>query len=132
MKTINYIPKITAAKTEYREIDPNDMAWIQSELIRYLSLMAERDLCPSSDSDNQWILDQFWHKRNAKLHKGKWDKEYRQNTPCSFVGGLVNNIVFGTQRDFSAKQMEDLEYVSILMNSLYPALEQIRFQIRIV
>lgn len=129
MKTIKYIPKTTSAMTEYRDIAPDDMAWIKTELLRYLSLMAERDLRPSSDTDNQWVLNQFWHRRTSKLHRGKFNDTYRENTPCSFIGGLVNNLVFGTQRDFSNKQMEDLEFVSLCMNSIYPDIEQIRFQI---
>lgn len=128
MKIIRYLPKQTAAHTEYREVHPDDMQWLQQEFIKYLSLMSERDLNPSED--NQWIMDKFWHKRTDKLHKGKVNDKYRQNTPCSFIGGLVNNLVFGTQRDLTSKQMEDIEFVSQAL-STFLDVQAIRFQIRI-
>lgn len=128
-KIITYTPKLTSARTEYRELSEEDMSWLKTELIKYLASMAERDLNPSED--NQWILDKFWHKRTDKLHKGKIEDKYRQNTPCSLVGGLVNNLVFGTQRDLTAKQMEDLEFISMAMNTVMET-EPIRFQIRII
>ena len=125
--TIYYYPKQTAAKTEYREINENEMAWLKTELIRYLSIMAERDL--RSDTDNKWILDQFWHKRTDKIHKGKYNEKYRQNTPCSLIGGLVNNLIFGSQRDLTDKQMEDIEYISMALSTIH-TVQQIRFQIK--
>lgn len=128
MRIIKYLPKSTAARTEYREIHSDDMQWLHQEFIRYLSLMAERDLNPTED--NQWILDKFWHKRTDKLHKGKVNDKYRQNTPCSVIGGLVNNFVFGTQRDLTNKQMEDIEFVSMAL-ATFLDVQPIRFQIRI-
>ena len=128
-KTILYFPKQTAARTEYREIDPEDMAWLQKEFIRWLAVMSERDLNPSED--NIWILTQFWHKRTDKLHKGQVNGKYRQNTPCSIVGGLVNNLVFGSQRDLTDKQMSDIEFISMAL-ATFLEVEPIRFQIRII
>jgi hypothetical protein len=128
-KSILYFPKQTAARTEYREIDPEDMAWLQKEFIRWLAVMSERDLNPSED--NIWILTQFWHKRTEKLHKGTVNGKYRQNTPCSIVGGLVNNLVFGNQRDLTDKQMSDIEFISMAL-ATFLEVEPIRFQIRII
>lgn len=116
-RTILYSIKNTAARTEYREIDKDEMAWLQTELIKYLSLMAERDL--RSDKDNKWILHSFWHSRTDKLHKGKTGDSYRQNTPCSLIGGLVNNLLFGTQRDLTDKQMADIEYISMALATIH-------------
>ena len=124
-KVIRYTPKQTAAKTQYREIAKDDMDWLQMELVKYLSLMAERDL--RSDTDNKWILDQFWHKRTDKLHKGKTGDSYRQNTPCSLIGGLINNLLFGNQRDLTDKQMDDIEYVSMALATIHD-IDPIRFQ----
>lgn len=128
-RTIYYQPKQTAAHTEYRAISDEDMQWLKTELIKYLSCMAERDLNPSDD--NQWILDKFWHKRTDKLHKGKVNNQYRQNTPCSLIGGLVNNLLFGSQNDLTAKQMEDLEFISMAMATIMET-PAVRFQIRII
>lgn len=128
IRTIFYTPKVTAARTEYRALNDEDLAWLKTELIKYLANMSERDLNPSED--NQWILNRFWHRRTDKLHKGRVEDTYRQNTPCSFVGGMVNNLVFGTQKDITAKQMEDLEFISQAMATITDS-PAIRFQIRI-
>lgn len=127
-KIIYYIPKQTAARTEYRRVDNDDLDWIKAQLVRYLSLMAERDL--RSDDDNKWILQQFWHSRSDKIHRGKVDGGYRRNTPCSLVGGLVNNLLFGSQCDLTAKQMEDIEYISMALSTIHE-IEPIRFQIKV-
>ena len=127
-KIIHYTSKTTQARTEYREVNNDDMAWLHQEFIKYLSLMAERDLNPSED--NLWILGQFWHKRTDKLHKGRVGDKYRQNTPCSVIGGLVNNLVFGTQRDLTSKQMEDVEFISMAL-ATFLEVEPIRFQIKV-
>jgi len=51
------------------------------------------------------------------------------NTPCSVIGGLGNNLVFGTQRDLTDKQMEDIQFVSMAL-ATFLEVEPIRFQIR--
>lgn len=125
MRIIKYLPKITSAGTEYREIDTDDMAWVQEQLIRYLTVMAELD--QARDEDSKWVRDQWWHKKTKKLHQGKQG----QNTPCSVVGGILSNMMFkeNPQRDFSNKQMEDIEYISQVIGSVYQGCEPIRFQI---
>lgn len=114
IKTIKYVPKVTSARTEYREIDPSDMADIQQQLIRWLAFMSELDM--SHDEDMRAVREQFWHRRTKALPSGKEG----QNTPASFVGGVVNNMIFGTQRDLSSRQMEGIEYISKWMVELDP------------
>lgn len=123
-RRINYIPKITAARTNYREISSEDMDWLQLELIRWLSLMAECD--QYRDAEVKYVRDQWWHKRTSTLPKGKEG----QNTPCSFVGGLVNNIMFGNQRDLTDKQMDAITNISHILGSAYDTVcSEITFQI---
>ena len=124
-RVIKYIPKITHSGTEYRELDPEDLAWIQTQLVRYVVIMGELD--QNHDEDSRWVRDHWWHKRTNKVHKG----QFGQNTPCSIVSGIINNMMFKDtpQRDFTNKQMEDIEYVSAIMGSCYPGCQPIRFQI---
>lgn len=35
-----------------------------------------------------------------------------QNTISSFTGGLINNLVFGSQRDFSDKQLKGITFIT--------------------
>ena len=125
MKTIKYIPKITNARTEYREITDEDAIWLQTELIRWLTIISQLD--QARDDDSVWVRDRWWHKRTDKLHKG----QLGPNTPCSLVGGILNNLLFKTpqQRDFTNKQMEDIEYVSMILAQAYESCTAIRFQI---
>lgn len=106
IRTIKYIPKVTSATTEYREIDPSELADIHQQLIRWLAIMSEADM--SHDEDVRAVREQFWHRRTKALPSGKEG----QNTPASFIGGIVNNMMFGTQRDLSDRQCEGIEYVS--------------------
>jgi len=124
-RIIKYIPKTTSARTEYREITPEDLLFLQGEMIRWLAVMSELD--QDSSADAQWILNNWWHKRSKKLHKG----HNGLNTPASLVGGIVMNIMYKepVQRDLTNKQMEDLEIVSALLSSFLPEATVIRFQI---
>lgn len=125
MRIIKYIPKITNARTEYREITNEDAVWLQTELIRWLTVMSQLDQC--RDDDSVWVRDHWWHRRTNKLHKG----QEGPNTPCSLVGGVLNNLLFKEpqQRDFTNKQMEDIEYVSAILAQAYPTITAVRFQI---
>jgi hypothetical protein len=123
-RRIKYVPKLTGAKTEYREISQEDMSWIQQELIRWLSIMAETD--QYRDPEVKYVRDQWWHRRSSNLPKGREG----QNTPCSFIGGLVNNLVFGQQRDLTDRQMEAIMYISHIIGSAYDTIcSEITFQI---
>jgi hypothetical protein len=124
VRTIKYIPKITQAKTEYREISEEDHAWLQLEMIEWLTKMAELD--QSHDEDTRYFLDQWWHKKNRRLHKG----QQGLNTPCSVIGGVLNNIMFKPQRqrDFSHKQMEDIEFISHILSQAIDV-KAVRFQV---
>ena len=49
IRTIKYMPKITNARTQYCDIDSKDMALIQMEMIRYLSVMGEMSINRNED-----------------------------------------------------------------------------------
>ncbi len=122
-KTIKFIPKITQAKTQYREIDLEDMTWLKMELVQALAIMAELD--QYRDEDSRWVREQWWHKRTNTLPRG----QQGENTPASFVGGLLKNIMFGDQRDLTDKQMEAVQNITHVLGSAFPECTQVRFQI---
>ena len=125
MKTIKYIPKVTAAHTQYREIDPEDQLWLQTELIRWQTLIGQLDQL--HDRDMKIFRDYFWHHKESKrLHKG----QYGPNTPCSTVAGILHNMMFkeNPQRDLTDKQMEDIEWIAGELAKFLDT-EAIRFQI---
>ncbi len=123
-RTIKYVPKITSARTEYCEIDPEDQAWLIDQLIHWLALMGEMD--QATDADSEWVRTQWWHRKTNKLNSGKQGR----NTPCSFVSGVILNMLYKqpAQRDLTRKQMDDFETISAILAQVYPV-EAIRFQI---
>jgi len=126
-KIIKYLPKNTGAGTEYRELDPLDQQWILTKSIEALTILAEYDKCASDDTDRTWVRDQWWHKKDKRLSKGRDGL----NTPCSVLGGIVNNFMFKTppQRDFSDKQMKDIEFVFNCLSAFREDFQSVRFQV---
>jgi hypothetical protein len=126
MRTIKYVPKATAARTEYREIDGDDDMWIRTELIRWLALVGELD--QTHDEDLRLFRDAWWHRKSKTLSKG----HLGPNSPCSVVAGIINNMMFKEtpQRDLTSKQMSDLELISQTLASIFPSsATAMRFQI---
>lgn len=125
-RNIKYFPKSTSARTTYLELDDDDLAWLKSELIRWLSVMTE-----SATTHNEvWkeILALYWNKRTQSLPKSKDGA----NSPATFVAGLINNLVFGSQRDISERQMEGIRDISNNLSQLDLGIDNIVFQIGLV
>jgi len=121
MRTIQYIPKVTSAKTQYREISNEDMSWLQMQLMRYLSTIGELSI--AREEDQKTIYKELT-RRHTSLPKGKTG----YNTVQSLIAGMVNNLTFGEQRDLSDKQMDALEIISNVMAISFQT-EPFRFQI---
>lgn len=120
--TIEYDPKITNARTQYHRIDKKDMDLIQVELMRYLALMGE--LTKNRNREIQIIINQWYRKKTQTLPKSRdgW------NTPETFIAGLLNNIMFGNQNDFSQIQLDALENISANMEIIYEAVKELNLQ----
>lgn len=127
IKTIKYLPKNTAAKTEYRQIADDDRAEILATCVRILAEMSRYDTL--RDQDSRWVREQWWHRRTDQLHRG----ENGQNTPCSVIGGVVFNMLYKEprQRDLSAKQMDDLTQITAILAQVNDQIPALRFQIGI-
>lgn len=122
---IRYIPKFTAARTQYREISPEDHAWLINYLIRCLVTMG--NLSNAKEEDLKTVRDLYWRKRRASLPRGR----NGQNTPESLVAGVLDNMLYSEapQRDFSDKQMEAIEDISRWMSAVNSDLPEISFLI---
>ena len=122
-RNIKFVPKNTSANTNYREVNVEDMAFVQEQLIRWLAIMGE--LGTSRNEDDKWVCSQWWHKRTETLPKGKQG----QNTPCSFVAGMISNLMFGNQRDLTEKQMDAIMNISHVMGAAFESCTTLTFQI---
>lgn len=126
MKTIKYLPKVTAATTEYCEISEDDLAWLHSELIRWVVQVGLLDT--AHDDDIKIFRDYFWHKKMSKLLHSK--SAQGPNTPCSLITGIIHNMMFKQpqQRDLTRKQMEDIEYIGLKLSQVID-ITAVKFQI---
>ena len=106
MKTIYYDVKQTGATTEYLSIDPADLQIINNNILGILSALSELSL-----STNKYLKDfcHWFSKSNKRFLYNS--KIKRSNSPQSLLGGCLNNMVFGGQRDFSLRQLEALQEV---------------------
>lgn len=100
------MPKSTNAKVQYIDLDKDDMEWLQTEMLRWLALMGEMD--GSHNDDVKQIMKYWWYKKSNTLPKGKQG----QNSPLTFVSGLVNNLVFGSTRDLTTIYLDSIENIS--------------------
>lgn len=121
-KQINYDPKTTNARTQYNKIDTADMAFVQGELVRYMALMSE--LKRHRNRDIQNIINQWYTKKTRTLPKSSTG----ENSPETFISGLLNNLMFGTQNDLSQVQMDALENISANMELVYDAVKGLQLQ----
>ena len=123
MRMIRYFPKQTSARTTYCELSEDDTAWLKTELVRWLARMSETQ----ADPDELWNLihQQYWAKRTKSLPKGRAGL----NSPASFTGGLINNLLFGDQRDFTETQLEGVRDISAQLAQLFDDVEPLQFAI---
>ena len=114
MQTIYYNVKNTSASTEYTLIEKQDMEDIRNMLFHISALINEMDRYtePLAKEINKDLL----HKFNTNLPRGKDS----MNTIASYVGGLICNIVYGTQKDLSTKQLRALEYITEVASTVWP------------
>lgn len=124
MRYIKYIPKVTNAKTQYVTIDPNDMVWLQTEFIYWISLMGMLDV--HRNEDIRQVMKYWWYKRSSTLPKGTTG----QNSPLSLVSGLLHNLMYGTQHDLSTSTMDSIENISAQMVLFQQALYEISINTR--
>jgi hypothetical protein len=123
MKIYNYFPKQTSAKTQYCQLSEEDLGEIKIEMIKWLARIAELDM--TRNEEWRLVREQYFHKRSKLLPRGKEG----ENTPASFIGGMVLNTMFGEQRDLSEKQLEAIEVISGAMSQLWDDCEGIKFRI---
>lgn len=107
MEKIYYDIKQTTANTQYLSIQPDDLATINNNVIGIISYMSE--LSVSSKQDHKDFIK--WYTRSNKRYLYN-KKLKRSNSPQSFLAGIINNLVFGDQRDYSLLQLETIQDIT--------------------
>jgi len=104
MQKIYYDIKFTTASTEYLALDEQDMATVQITVLSLLTYMTELSI--SKDKDVRDFTEWFTSP-DKRYHYNKRLRRY--NSPQSFLAGTLNNIQFGSQRDFSLTQLQIIQ-----------------------
>ena len=96
-KTIYYVPKITSAKTEYRELLPDDQSWLLAQLNEWVVKMAT--LSNTTNEDLKALRNEYWRKRRNTLPRG----QDGMNSPESMIAGILDNVLYSPtpQRDLT-------------------------------
>jgi hypothetical protein len=106
MQKIYYDVKFTKASTEYLALDDQDMATVQITVLGLLTYLTELSI--AKDKDVRDFTDWFTAP-DKRYHYNKRLKRY--NSPQSFLAGTINNLQFGSQRDFSLLQLQTIQEI---------------------
>lgn len=106
LRKIFYNRKVTSANTTYLEINEEDTQFLIKKCIQIQSYMGELSLVT-----NREVKDVYkWYTSPTKtLPYANSMKRY--NSPQSFVSGVLNNILFGNQREITETQSEHLQNI---------------------
>ena len=121
---IQYIPKISHATTEYRDIQPSDLKYIMNKL-REVNELA--DGCYNSTNSE---LRKIGHKLklpNKNLPRKGSKYGGGMNSIQSAASGIVDNIENGTQRDFSNHTCSIISKSFIELANIFPDWEPVTF-----
>ena len=122
---INYMVRNTAAKTEYTEITEEDMESIKAILLKISAVINEGSNATSVEGKEAF---KEFVKKTEKLPRGR----NNMNSIASFTGGLINNLIFGEQRDFTTRQLIAIEYITQVMHSYVDEIPQVRFRLGLI
>lgn len=114
---IGYNQKTTKSNNTYVTIDKHDHEVFIKNILAINSYMQE--LCLTNDPDVQALMI-WWTGTDKKYPYSKKLKRY--NSPQSMMAGLVNNIMFGNQRDLS---IEQLPFYEDIINIIVEVIEEL-------
>jgi len=81
------------------------------------------ELSLSNDKDIRDFANWFKKPKKQFLYNSKLK---RSNSPQSLLAGVINNIVFGDQRDFSLVQLEAIESIINTSIDIIEELERVK------
>lgn len=87
-------------------LQPNDMEMLISKIIALQNYFSELSI--SSNKDIKEVIT-WYRKPNKSLPFNRQFSKY--NSPCSFIAGMINNLVYSNQRDCSETQAEHIQNI---------------------
>jgi hypothetical protein len=120
MRKILYNVKKTRVNTDYLEIEQEDMAVLQFNILGILMYMNELSISKNKDVRD---FHKWFNTTNKKYHYN--NKLKRHNSPQSLLSGCMNNIQFGYQYNFTLLQLEVLQDVINTSIDILLAIEEV-------
>jgi hypothetical protein len=120
--TIDYYVKQTRATTQYVEMSERAHQYLLEQMMKWLLLLASESNTVNVDTMN--ILRNFWRAPDKTLPVSRTGR----NTPESFVAGVLSNMLYGKQRDFSEKQLLGIAYLSTQMALIFDTVTEINLK----
>lgn len=112
-RIVRYVPKYTSAATQYVEMTEADSNWLLGEMTRIT--LEQCQLHPSNEEKLEFD-NLYWRRAKKSLPRGRQGL----NTPEMFVTGLLHNIMYGSQKDFTVTQLEALSSIFAVYAQCWP------------
>jgi hypothetical protein len=110
MYTINYTTKLTNANTTYVTLVDNDQQTLFESIMSLNNFIQEVTIAGDKDIKSfiKWyVTSNKKYPFNSKLSK--------YNSPQTIIAGTLNNLMWGTQRDFSLLQLELIQDINNIL-----------------
>lgn len=125
MYKIYYSIKNTTATTNYMSIEQKDQEYLINSIISMSSYMNELSLCPDKDVKE---IYRWYIQPNKKL---PYNKNYKKhNSPQSFIGGILNNFLYGSQKDLSDIQAGHLQEILTMYSSINDCMTELKINLQ--
>ena len=116
-KIYQYSLKNTSANTDYVDLTTAERTQILKYMRDAMLLMDQLIHEPGSHPEAE-AYTILWLTRTAELNTGRAGL----NSPASIMSGVIYNMCWGGQRDFTLKQLSDIEKCMALVNDVFPDL----------
>jgi hypothetical protein len=110
MYTINYDTKLTNANTTYVTLVDNDQQTLFESIMSLNNFIQEVTI--SGDKDIKSFIK--WYVSSSKKYPYN-SKLSKYNSPQTIIAGTLNNLMWGTQRDFSLLQLELIQDINNIL-----------------
>jgi hypothetical protein len=118
LRKIYYSTKVTNSNNTYYEISKEDTDFLITKLLQIQSFMGELSLTKDKDVKD---LVKWYTSSNKQYPYSNQFKRY--NSPQSFVSGMINNMMFGQQRDWSETQANHAQNIIGMFSQFTTILE---------
>lgn len=119
MYSISYDTKTTSATTQYVTLTEKDQQVLIDSIMSLNNFIQEVSIAGDQDirGFTKWyVTSNRKYPYNTRLSK--------YNSPQSIIAGILNNLLWGTQRDFSLLQLELIQDINNILVDLVEVIKE--------